>query len=342
MSSEPAPPRVLLVGLGPTTQSALDGLLGRFEVVALVRDGEDDVTAAAAAAGVPVVSVTGTPELADLVTRLGPDCVVVSSYHRILPGSVLDMCPFLNVHYAPLPRYRGRANVNWAILNGEAEAAVTVHTMVAGLDAGGVLAQQSVPIGARDTVGDLYRRLNDVQRRILPEAVRRRLDGELGAPQDESEATYGCTRVPDDGEIDWSASTDTVDRLIRALAEPYPGAFTYLRLRRLWVLEAEPSPDQRTFVGRVPGRLVGSSATQGWADILTGDGVMRVRRIRYDGETVPAATVLRGSRQTLGLRSSDLVDRIAELEDDVRGRSTPSDGAVFNGQVLDRQGEPHQ
>lgn len=336
MSSEPVLPRVLLVGLGPTTQSALDGLLGRFDVVTLVRDGEDDVTAAAAEAGIPVVSVAGTPELADLVARLRPDCVVVSSYHRILPGSVLDMCPFLNVHYAPLPRYRGRANVNWAILNGETEAAVSVHTMVAGLDAGGVLAQESVRIGPRDTIGDLYRRLNDVQRRILPDAVRRRLDGELGAPQDEADATYGCTRVPDDGEIDWNASTDEVDRLVRALAEPYPGAFTYLRLRRLWVLEAEPSPDRRTFVGRVPGRLVGSSAAEGWADVLTGDGVLRIRRIRYDGEDVPVATVLRGSRQTLGLRASDLVDRIAELEDELRRRSTSSDRAISH-----RAGEPH-
>jgi methionyl-tRNA formyltransferase len=325
MSSEATLPRVLLVGLGPTTRSALDGLLGSFDVVALVRDGEDEVTAAATAAGVQVVSVERTADLANLVVRLQPDCVVVSSYHRILPASLLDGCPFINVHYAPLPRYRGRANVNWAILNGEKAAAVTVHTMVSGLDAGGVLARELVPIGLRDTVGDLYRRLNDVQRRILPDAVQRRLDGDLGMQQDDAEATYGCTRVPDDGQIDWSASTDEIDRLVRAVAAPYPGAFTYLRMNRLWVLEAEPSPDSRTFVGRVPGRLVASSAAEGWADVLTGDGILRIHRIRYDGDEVAAATILRGSKQTLGLRTSDLLERINELEQIVgQDRDSPN------------------
>jgi methionyl-tRNA formyltransferase len=313
MSSSGTRPRILLIGFGPTTSTALDSLIGSFDVVALVRDADDDVTARARQADVRVEHLAEPAEIAGLVASLRPDCVVVSSYNRIISEEVLGHCPFVNVHYSPLPRYRGRANVNWAIINHETQAAVTVHSIVAGLDAGGVLAQRMVPIGPRDTVGGLYERLNDVQAEILPGAVSRRLGGDLGDPQDESEATYTCGRLPDDGEIDWSAPTRDVDALVRALGSPYPEAFTFLGLERLAVIEAEPSPDPKVFVGRVPGRVVGWSSSEGWSDVLTGDGILRLRRLRRDGVELRAADVLRSSRQTLGLRTADLLAAIESL-----------------------------
>lgn len=313
--------RVLLVGFGPTTATALAALQNDFEVVGLVRDGDDEVTRLAARTGVPVTADGDPKSVAALVDRLDPDCVVVSSYDRILPRDLLARCPFVNVHYAPLPRYRGRANVNWAIINGEDTAAVTVHTMVPELDAGGVLGRRSVPIGPRDTVTDLYERLDQALGAVLPGAVARALAGDPGDAQDETGATYGCTRVPDDGLIDWAAGTVTVDRLVRALTAPYPGAFTFLGLDRLAVLEAEPSPSPRVYVGRVPGRVVGRSATEGWADVLTGDGTLRLHRVRQGDHELSAAAVLRSTRLTLGIRPTELVDRIVELERRVRGNA---------------------
>ena len=164
-------PRVVLVGLGPTTADALAGLLAETEVVALVRPGNDDVVAAARAAAVPVIDDDRVPVVRDAVARTRPDCVVVSSFHRILPADLVDACPFVNVHYAPLPRLRGRATVNWAIINGETEATISVHRLVPGLDAGGILHAEQVPIGPRDTVDDVYAALNRVQRRVLPAVV---------------------------------------------------------------------------------------------------------------------------------------------------------------------------
>ncbi len=315
MGSTDRRPRVLLVGYGPTTRSALAGLLAEFEVVGLIRNVIDETVRDAQAAGVPVHDAMGPRDLTALVDGLSPDCVVVSSYDRILGGDLLGRCPFVNVHYAPLPRGRGRANVNWAILNGDDDTAVTVHTMVPGVDAGGILAQQRVTIGARDTVGDLYARLNDCQAALLPKAVRRRLSGDLGDPQDEADATYGCTRIPEDGEIDWADSTEQIDRLVRALAAPYPGAFTYLGLRRLTIVSAEPVASPPRYTGRVPGRVIGWSADEGWVDVLTGDGVLRVRRVRTEDGQQPAVALVKGSRTTLGLQTRDLLARIAALTD---------------------------
>ena len=121
---------VLLIGIGPTALSALDSLVDRFHVVAIVRDvcanddRVDEVTARARVLRVPIVEDTSLAGVERAVAELRPECVVVSSYNRILPARMLCQSRFVNVHYAPLPRYRGRATVNWAIINGEAEAAI--------------------------------------------------------------------------------------------------------------------------------------------------------------------------------------------------------------------------
>lgn len=306
--------RIVLVGIGPTTADALESLRTRFDIAALVRPGADDTTALAAKLGIPVEPGTRIADIEALVDRLAPDAVVVSSYDRILPDRLLARCPFVNVHYAPLPRGRGRANVNWAIVNGDPETAITVHSMAPGLDAGGILHQEAVPIGPRDTVTDLYDRLNARQRAVLADAVARRLTGDEGDPQDHDAATYGCTRLPEDGEIDWAAPTEATDRLVRALTPPYPGAFTYLGLDPLIIHRAEPAPGAADYTGRIPGRVVAVNRTgEGWVDVLTGDGILRIHEVAPAGAAaVPAATVVRSVKTTLGLRMADVLALLKE------------------------------
>jgi methionyl-tRNA formyltransferase len=307
--------RVLLIGKGPTTASALDSLLTRFTVAAIVRDDRDATAAAARERGVPVLTQTTVAAVEAAVRELRPECVVVASYDRILPPALLARCRFVNVHYAPLPEYRGRATVNWAIIAGRPETALTIHVLVPELDAGPILFQERVPIGPHDTVGDLYERLNELQRVHLAAVVERHLDGDPGTPQDEALATYGCTRVPADGEIDWARPADEVYALVRALGDPYPGAFTHHDGRRLVVWRAAPAVSPRRWAGRVPGRVVGRSADEGWVDVLTGDGVLRLEVVAPDGASrQAAAATIRSLRTTLGLRTTDLLERLRVLE----------------------------
>jgi methionyl-tRNA formyltransferase len=241
--------------------------------------------------------------------------VVVSSYDRILKPEVLGLSRFVNVHYSPLPLYRGRANVNWAIINGESDAAITIHEIVPGLDAGNVLFQQRIPIRERDTVADLYSALNDLQRKHLADSVQRLLDGDVGEPQPDEGATYGCARLPEDGEIDWRASTTEIDRLIRALVEPFPGAYTYFKGQRLIVWKATPLTNAPRYAGRIPGRVIGIDRRRGYVDVLTNDGVLRLSEIQLAGsEKTVAANVIRSTKDTLGLRMVDLHERIRILE----------------------------
>ena len=158
--------------------------------------------------------------------------------------------------------------------------------------------------------------MNEIQRKVLGDAVARHLDGYAGLRQDESESTYGCSRVPADGEIDWSKETDRIYALIRALSRPYPGAHTYLETQRVTIARASPVRDARRYVGRIPGRVVGRSGADGSVDILTGNGILRIHEVIVadNGEVIPASAVITSTRQTLGLQSSDLLMRIQELE----------------------------
>jgi methionyl-tRNA formyltransferase len=311
---------VLLLGIGPTASSALKSLANKFEIIGIVRDIDpsmkpsDEVGALAGDLGLRINTDTGLESIEAMIRDGHPDCTVVSSFNRILPTRILELGRFVNVHYAPLPAYRGRANVNWAIVNGEDEAAISIHTIVPGLDAGNILYQERIPIGPFDTATDLYARLNDIQYMVLGDTVSRYLDGDNGVPQNEESATYGCTRLPRDGEIDWGNRTIPIFALIRALSPPFPGAHTYLDTQRLTVVRAEPLEDAPRYVGRVPGRIVGRSRTEGHVDVLTGDGILRIHEVRTgDGQVCTAARVITSTRQTLGLSTADLLQRIDDL-----------------------------
>jgi methionyl-tRNA formyltransferase len=311
----------LLIGLGVTAISALEALCENFEVIAVVRSLDadsseiDPVIAFAASRDLPISHDTSMSGVRSLIETAQPDCVVVSSYHRILPADLLEKSQFINVHYAPLPEYRGRANVNWALINGEKYAGVSIHRMIPGLDGGPIFYQEKIEITEQDTITTLYGRLNAIQRRELGGAVTRLLSGEEGSRQDESLATYCCTRLPEDGQVDWELETATIDRLIRALTPPYPGAYTWFEGRRLTIWAATPVVDGPRYVGRVPGRVVAVSKAMGSVDVLTGDGALRIFEIQRDGEPkTAAASLIKSVKATLGLRISDLLKRIEDLE----------------------------
>jgi methionyl-tRNA formyltransferase len=313
--------KVFLLGMGPTARTALDSLAEEFDVAGIVRDAapaeaaSDEVVGRAAELGVRVFPDADVAGVRGAITAIKPDCIVVSSYNRVLPADLISQERFVNVHYAPLPEYRGRANVNWAIINGEPEAAISIHILAARLDAGNILYQERIPIGPDDTVGDLYGRLNAIQARVLGTTVRAHIAGFDGIPQDESLASYGCTRIPEDGEIDWSAPTRQVYALVRALAAPYPGAFTYLGARPMHIVRAVPVVSAPRYAGRVPGRVIGRSGREGYVDALTGDGILRIHEVRLGDSAVRrAADCITSTKQTLGLRTADLLARIEALE----------------------------
>jgi methionyl-tRNA formyltransferase len=150
-------------------------------------------------------------------------------YRRMLPKSVLDKARLgaYNMHGSLLPKYRGRAPVNWAILCGEKETGATLHEMTEKPDAGGIVDQEAVPIGPDDQAVDVFRKVTIAAEEVLRRSMAGILAGKVKLKaQDLSKGSYFGGRRPEDGRIDWSKSAQEVHNLVRAVAPPYPGAFT--------------------------------------------------------------------------------------------------------------------
>ncbi|BAZ68242.1 MAG: methionyl-tRNA formyltransferase [Pelatocladus maniniholoensis HA4357-MV3] len=315
---------VLLIGLGTTSLTALESLIPNSKVQGIVRNIDpksntnDPVVNLAQQNDIPIFINTSQSEIKSLILKLQPDCVVVSSYNQILPPELIELSAFINVHYSPLPQYRGRANVNWAIINDEPCAAITIHKISPELDEGNILFQQLIPIHFDNTVADIYNNLNDIQRQYLGETVVKALHGYEGIPQNNSEATYCCTRLPEDGEINWSKSTRQIDCFIRALVSPFPGAYTYFQGKKLLIWQAKPIENPPIYVGRIPGRIISRSKSEGYIDVLSGDGVIRILEVQWEQEErTAAANVIKSVKSTLGLSKFDLLNRIQVLEEEI-------------------------
>ena len=187
------------------------------------------------------------PRVVDEIRELGPDLILSFYYRRLIPPSILSL-PRLgafNMHGSLLPLYRGRAPVNWAILRGESRTGATLHHMVEEPDAGDIVDQESVPIEVEDTAMTVQERVNDAGCAILIRQLPALLRGSAPRrPQDERRATSFGRRTPEDGRIDWRCGAEQIANLVRAVAPPFPGAFTEIEGRRLFVWRARPARGQ--------------------------------------------------------------------------------------------------
>ncbi len=218
------------------------------------------------------------------------------------------------VHDSLLPEYRGFAPLNWAIINDEPKTGVTVFRIAPRMDGGEILLQRDVPIGRTEPAPEVYVKVCRATEEVVLESYELLRTGAAAPqPQDYAAGSFACSRNPCDGLIEWTKPTREIFNLVRALIFPYPGAFTYYRGSRLFVLRAEEVLDAPRYVGRIPGRVV--QTTSGGVDVLTGDGLLRIHEVSVDGATTqPAAEVIRSVRAKLGLDVSELVERLAALE----------------------------
>jgi UDP-4-amino-4-deoxy-L-arabinose formyltransferase/UDP-glucuronic acid dehydrogenase (UDP-4-keto-hexauronic acid decarboxylating) len=178
-----------------------------------------------------------------LAESLAPDLLLSVFYRDLLADRVLRAARLaaLNLHPSLLPAYRGRAPLNWALVNGERETGVTLHHMVAKADAGDIVAQRKILIEPRETALSLYLKIEQAGIEILAESLPLIAAGTAPRlPQDLSRSTYFGRRRPEDGRIDWSWPAERIDRLVRAVAPPWPGAFAEIEGRRVVIVHGEP------------------------------------------------------------------------------------------------------
>jgi len=228
------------------------------------------------------------PAVVAQIRALAPD-FLFSFYYRNMLGPELLALPrrgAYNMHGSLLPRYRGRVPVNWAVILGERETGATLHQMVAKPDAGGIVAQEAVPIGPEDTAAEVFGKVTGAAERVLARALPQLIAGSARiTPQDLSLGSYHGGRKPEDGRIDWAKSAQEVHNLVRGVAPPYPGAYTRIGATTLRILRTRPEPDRRPRSG-APGLYF--EAGSYFADC--GDGkVLRILELEAQDGTLDAA-----------------------------------------------------
>jgi methionyl-tRNA formyltransferase len=234
----------------------------------------------AAAAGLEILQPERLRgEALEAVLALGPEALVWAAYGNLVPARLIEAVGgrAINVHPSLLPRWRGAEPVAHAILAGDAETGVTLMQGTAALDAGGIVAQERVPIEASETTGELEARLARLGARLLERDLARYLAGDLvPRPQDEGEVTWAPKLDPARGELDLARPADELARLVCAYT-PDPGAFTHFRGQRLALLRASVVPGSPAERGTL-------RVESGGPRVATGEGWLRLDEVRPAGK----------------------------------------------------------
>jgi methionyl-tRNA formyltransferase len=289
--------RIVFMGSPDFAVPALEALLGRHEVVLVVTQPDKPagrggkltapaVKAVAEAAGVPVFQPRSArpPEVAAQLAATGAELGVVVAYGKILPKAVLEAFPrgCLNIHGSLLPRYRGAAPIQRAVMSGDAETGVAIMQLDEGMDTGPVYREARTPIGPDDTAGDLFARLAPMGAALLLEVIEAIAAGTaVAVPQDHALATHAAMLDKADGAVDFARPAALVSAHIRGV-DPWPGGFAAHRGQPLKLFRARAALGAAAGKGAAPGTVV--DIEDAGMLVATADGAVWIGEVQPPGK----------------------------------------------------------
>lgn len=220
----------------------------------------------------------------------------------MVPESVIAMAEIaaLGTHFSPLPRYRGFAPLNWVLINGETETAVNLFYLDKEVDNGDIVEKENVAISYDDDINTLFEKCIIAFRKVMKRAIPKLEKGNFDTyKQDDNNATYTCARNPEDGLIKWEWNSTKIYNLTRALTYPFPGAFSFLNGRKLYIWSCEEYETPK-YEGRVVGKVIRVIKDKGVV-VLCGEGAVLIKDVQIEnGERQTADKVINSVRLTLG------------------------------------------
>ncbi len=306
--------RIVFMGTPDFSVPALEALVeGGHEVVAAITQPDKPkgrgkavlmtpVKEKAMELGIPVYQPVKVrePEFVEKLRQMEPDAIVVVAFGQILPKSILEIPRYgcVNIHASLLPKYRGAAPIQWAVIDGERESGVTTMFMNEGLDTGDMLEKEAVTLDPKETGGSLHDKLSAIGWRLILSTLKGLEDGTLkGTPQTDEGTCYAKMLKKSLGDIDWTMDAAAIERLIRGL-NPWPSAYTCLhgKTLKIWdgdVLEREYGVEPGTVAEVAKDRLV----------VQTGQGSLAIRSLQLEGKKrMDAGDFLRGYAVEAGTR----------------------------------------
>lgn len=249
--------------------------------------------------GIPVFQPVKIREAKDVLEKTEADVCVVAAFGQIIPASILHMKKYgcINVHASLLPKYRGAAPIQWAVIDGEKESGVTIMQMDEGLDTGDMLAKAIVPLDEKETGGSLFDKLSEAGGRLCVETLAKLEKGEITPEkQGESPTAYASMLDKKMGNIDWNKSAVVIERLVRGL-NPWPSAYTHLdgKTLKIWACDVLPQSASKGESGEI------LEVTKDAIHVQTGDGILVLREIQLAGKArMDAGAFLRGYKVVPG------------------------------------------
>ena len=287
--------RVVFMGTPDFAVGTLEALLqSRHQVVAVVTQPDKPkgrgkamqftaVKEVAVRAEIPVLQPKKVrePEVVEEIRQFHPDVIVVVAFGQLIPKTILDMPQYgcVNVHASLLPKYRGAAPIQWAVIDGEEKSGVTTMQMDEGLDTGDILLTEKVKLDPKETGGSLFDRLAEVGAKLCVHTIQAIEDGTaVYTKQNEAEATHVGMIKKQMGNIDWMQPAVTIERLIRGL-NPWPSAYTKLngKTLKIWRAAVETGGDAKD-----AGKVV--TANKKELKIQTGDGILSLLEVQLEGK----------------------------------------------------------
>lgn len=260
-----------------------------------------------------------TSDVAEKLEALQPDFIVVVAFGQIIPKNILDIPKFgcINVHASLLPKYRGAAPIQWAVIDGEEKSGVTIMRMDEGLDTGDMLAKVEVMISDEETGGSLFDALSAAGARLLVESLPKIAAGELTGEKQPAESPNAYARMitKTDGIIDWNKSAVEIERLVRGL-NPWPSAYTRVdgKTLKLWkttvaqdAVVCECANHVDSFESAKPGTV--AAADKHFLYVKTGEGYLRLDEVQLEGKKrMTCDAFLRGYQVAVGETLSEGIE----------------------------------
>lgn len=312
--------RIVFMGTPEFSVPTLEALIAHHDVIAVVTQPDKPkgrgkamafppVKETALAHDIPVYQPVKVREegFVKVLRDMAPDAIVVVAFGQILPESILNIPKYgcINVHASLLPKYRGAAPMQWAIINGEKETGITTMYMAKGLDTGDMIDKTVIPVEAKETGETLHDKLSAAGGPLILKTL---ADLEAGTarriPQDDKDSSYAGMLTRELGEIDWTKSAIAIERLIRGL-NSWPSAYTHMHGKTLKIWDADVTPDTEAEGEDAAGLPVPGTVTRVTKDsiyVQTGDGQLKLNEVQLQGKKrMPVQAFLLGNKVEKGM-----------------------------------------
>ena len=249
----------------------------------------------ALAYGIPVYQPEKVkdPAFVEILRNLQPEVIVVIAFGQILSRDILDLPPYgcINIHASLLPKYRGAAPIQWAVIDGEKETGVTTMMMDVGLDTGDMLEKTIIPLDPKETGGSLFDKLSQAGGPLILSTLEKLKAGTaVRTPQTDEDSTYAKMLTKSLGQIDWSMEAAAIERLIRGL-NPWPSAYTFVHGKTLKIWDADVLKESSD--GAAPGQIIRTDPHS--LIVAAGEALLSIRELQLQGKKrMDVETFLRG------------------------------------------------